>query len=145
MVTRAKTTMVYHPQNMLMIDNRVRGVGSAIANAVANDARDMAPMREGDLMASIKVVRARPYLWHVRVGTDHWWEQEYGARPHEIVPKVKRALWWTEPPAGKGFAEYPRTRVWHPGNAPQPYMRPALFQRRRVWVTPTGGIAVVMA
>ena len=43
---------------------------------------------------------------------------EFGAEPHVIRAKNKKALFWPD-------AEHPVKQVNHPGNAPQPYMRPA--------------------
>ena len=39
----------------------------------------------------------------------------YGARPHVIVPRNARALYWPG-------ARHPVRRVNHPGNAPNPYL-----------------------
>lgn len=46
---------------------------------------------------------------------------EYGSAPHVIRARTKRALFWPG-------AEHPVKQVNHPGNAPQPYMRPAFEQ-----------------
>lgn len=46
---------------------------------------------------------------------------EYGTEPHVIRAKNAKALFWPD-------AEHPVKKVNHPGNAPQPYMRPA-FER----------------
>jgi len=44
---------------------------------------------------------------------------EFGAGPHIIRPKNKRALFWPG-------AKHPVAYVMHPGNRAQPYLRPAL-------------------
>jgi hypothetical protein len=46
-----------------------------------------------------------------------------GTSPHLILPRNKKALHWPG-------ADHPVARVNHPGTAPNPYLRPALFQRR---------------
>ena len=46
---------------------------------------------------------------------------EYGTEPHEIRPRDAKALHWVDSEGQDMF----RRRVWHPGTAPQPYMRPA--------------------
>ena len=46
---------------------------------------------------------------------------EYGAAPHVIKARNAKALFWPD-------AEHPVKKVNHPGNAPQPYMRPAFEQ-----------------
>ena len=48
---------------------------------------------------------------------------ECGALPHEILPNEKKALFWEG-------AMHPVRRVNHPGNKPEPYLRPALFTQR---------------
>lgn len=133
----ARVKVVHHTTGYEAIERIVVNVGDAVAKAVAQDAEDAAPIKTGALVSSILVVRASKYTWFVRVGTDHWWYQEYGARPHgPILPVKKKALWWP------GLS-HPIARVeLHPGNKAQPFMRPAIYQRRFVWVTPTGEVAV---
>lgn len=46
---------------------------------------------------------------------------EYGSAPHVIRARNAKALFWPG-------AEHPVRQVNHPGNAPQPYMRPAFEQ-----------------
>ncbi|MFN2636906.1 MAG: HK97 gp10 family phage protein [Gemmatimonadaceae bacterium] len=46
---------------------------------------------------------------------------EFGSEPHVIKAKNAKALFWPG-------AEHPVKQVNHPGNAPQPYMRPAFEQ-----------------
>lgn len=133
-----KIYMVHHPSGYAAIDKRVQRVGEGVASAVAGDARRSAPMKTGAMVASIHVYRAGTYTWHVRVGTDHWQHMEYGTlgRDPVIQPRVKRALWWPGLP-------HPVARVKkHPGNKPQPFMRPSLMQPRAFWFTPTGTLVV---
>lgn len=91
-----------------------------VVEEVADDARNYAPVEDGDLRDSIHVEGNQ-----IRVGTDHWAEQEFGARPHVIEPENRDALFWEGAP-------HPVDRVYHPGNPAQPYMRPALYKRRKV-------------
>ncbi len=48
---------------------------------------------------------------------------EMGTAPHVITPRNKKALYWPG-------ADHPVAKVNHPGTQPQPYLRPALLQRR---------------
>jgi HK97 gp10 family phage protein len=47
----------------------------------------------------------------------------FGAKPHEILPRFKKALWW------KGL-KYPIKRVYHPGFQARPFLRPALYDNK---------------
>lgn len=136
MATRVR--MKHHPEGHAAIAFRVQRVGSAVAEAVAEDARDMAPIDTGRLVSSIHAVRVRTYTWHVKVGTDYWSHMEYGTnkKNYIIKPRLRRALWWEGLPR-------PVSQVTHPGLRPRPFMRPAVYQRRRIWITPAGGVAVV--
>jgi HK97 gp10 family phage protein len=92
-------------------------------NAVKNTAQELVPFDTGQLRRSIfsdiedsgfrgivgQNANEAPYGIHI----------EYGTGPHEIVPVVKKALFW------KG-ALYPVKRVMHPGFAGHPFMKPAL-------------------
>lgn len=133
----ARTVIVHHPQGYAAIAHRMGKLGDAMAGAVANDAIDAAPIKTGHMVSTIRVLRAGALTWYVTVGTDHWWYQEYGASPHgPILPVKKQALWWPG-------LRHPIARVKvHPGNPAQPFMRPAVYQTRAFWFTPTGGVAV---
>lgn len=136
-VNPRRVRMVHHLSGYAAIEERVHNVGAATARAIAEDARDMAPIDTGRLSSSIRVVRRGTYTWWVTVGTDYWSYMEYGTRSNYIIrPRLKKALWW------RGLAS-PVSEVTHPGLRPRPFMRPALMQRRRIWFTPTGGVAVV--
>lgn len=133
-----KTMVVHHPSGYAAIERRIQRVGEGVAEAVAGDARRAVPMKTGQLWETIHVYRASTFTWHVRVGTDHWQHMEYGTRGRDpvIEPRYKKALWW---PGSEG----PRARVKkHPGNDPQPFMRPSLMQPRAFWFTPTGSLVV---
>lgn len=94
---------------------------------IAGDARRYCPERTGALQASIEhhledgdlIVSAtggddgRTYAAYVELGT----------RPHVILPRDRKALFWDG-------AAHPVGKVDHPGTRPQPFLRPALFQER---------------
>lgn len=134
----ARVTVINRPEGHAAVFHRVVKVGEAVAEAVADDARDMAPIDTGELVESIGVAHVRVLTWHVTVGTDHWKFMEYGTlgRNPVIVPRIKKALWWP------GLSRpVPRVNN-HPGNPAQPFMRPATYQRRGIWITPTGRVVV---
>ena len=91
------------------------------------DAVRLCPVDTGEMKASIRS-SAGDGVGIVSVGTDHWEPQEYGARPHVIEPRgpgYPLRFYWAK--AGRVVAFW---RVNHPGNAPQPFMRPALYKDR---------------
>ena len=94
-----------------------------ITKDVANSARRRCPVDEGDLRDSIK---AHPDRGIVEVGTDHWAPTEYGSKPHMIRSTGKWPLRNRE--TGETFGR----EVRHPGTPEQAFMRPALYQRRRL-------------
>lgn len=131
----AKMLLVHHPEGYEAIERRVVNGGEAVTNAVARDARKDAPKKTGELVSTIHVLRVSEYRWYVTVSAPHWMTQEYGTlgRDPVILPRVKQALWWPGLP-------HPIARVTkHPGNKPQPFMRPALFQPRVVLYNSIGG------
>jgi len=130
-------TVTMNPTGILQIQRRVDRVQDAVTEAVAEDARDMAPIRTGELVESIRTVRLGD-VCRVYVGTEHWQFMEYGTSPHWIFPKEKQALAW--PQRGRFPAGGPVSSVFHPGNEPFPFMRPAIYQRRYITVTPTAVI-----
>lgn len=95
-----------------------------LAEAVAEDARRLAPVDQGDLQESIEVV---PVSWDTAlVGSDLDYAAavELGARPHTI--RVKRAKTLANAETGQVFGPV----VHHPGTPAQPYLRPALYRER---------------
>ncbi|MFJ9558276.1 hypothetical protein ACIRPH_31100 [Nocardiopsis sp. NPDC101807] len=75
-------------------------------------AQGRGPIDTGEYVRSIGVGRipgARAG-WRVEATARHSWFVERGTRPHEIRPRVKRALFWPG-------AAHPVGRVWHPGTA----------------------------
>lgn len=137
MARSGSVVVVHHPEGYLAIRRRVEHTGDAITRAVTADALENAPVRSGQLRTSIRSIKVGPLTWHVLVGTDHWHETEYGAKPHgPILPVKKKALWWPGLP-------HPISQVKiHPGNEAQPFMRPAVFKPRVVMFT-SAGVAVV--
>lgn len=130
--------VIHHPEGYIAIDRQVARVGDAVTNAVARDARKLAPKRTNQMASTIRVTRVGPLLWFVSVGTDHWHYMEYGTlgRDPVIRPRVKQALWW------QGLPHPIAVVTKHPGNKAEPFMRPAVYQRRGLVVSPTGAVSV---
>ncbi len=93
--------------SMHQITARIR---AKVTRAVAADAVRYAPRDTNELAESIT---AHPEEGIVRAGAGHAAAQELGASPH-LIPNA-----W-----GHGVT------VEHPGTAAQPYLRPALYQKR---------------
>lgn len=96
---------------------------NTIGSAILTDARQYVPKRSGRLAESL---RAEVHDKVLRVGSldvNYATDVEMGTSPHVILPRNKKALHWPD-------ADHPVARVNHPGTRPQPYLRPALFQRR---------------
>ncbi|HEY9353680.1 MAG TPA: hypothetical protein VIP28_10530 [Nocardioides sp.] len=94
-----------------------------IGDAILGDAKDFVPKRTSRLHDSL---RAECHDKVLRVGSldcNYATDVEMGTAPHVILPRNKKALSWPD-------ASHPVARVNHPGTAPSPYLRPALFQRR---------------
>lgn len=120
------TRIVPYAPGIAALREHIERVHDALVDDVEEDATIHAPWRTGALAMSIHSRKLRPLLSHVVVGTDHWQPIEYGASPHDIRPKDPGgALFWPGAP-------HPVNVVHHPGNAAQPFMRPALYQRRRL-------------
>jgi HK97 gp10 family phage protein len=106
------------------LDAALHAALDKIAAAIAEDARALAPVRNGRLKASI---------FHdtvgltARIGTDvtYWRYVEYGTGPHIIRPSTAKALFWEG-------AAHPVAYVRHPGTPAQPFLRPALLQTREL-------------
>lgn len=97
-----------------------------VTEAIAADARAGCPYDSGDLHDSIATRYPGKLRGVVIVGTDHWAPTEYGSAPHEIRSTGK----WSLHNADTG--EYFGRVVQHPGTPEQPFMRPALFKKRRL-------------
>jgi hypothetical protein len=127
--------VMYEP-GMERVRLRTQAFIWAVTDAVKADAARFCPVDTTELVNTIESERLKS-KGRVWVGTDHWAPQEYGARPHTIRPKGppegKQALWWPGLP-------HPVGAVRHPGNAPQPFMRPALYRRRYIlYIRPEAG------
>lgn len=97
----------------------------AVTEAVAEDCIAGCPVDSGDLVESIGTRYPGKLHGVVIVGTDHWRFVEYPTAPHWITSHGKWSL-------RSDDNEYFGRRVWHPGTQAQPFMRPALYQRRKL-------------
>jgi hypothetical protein len=98
-------------------------LGTVIGDAILSDAQNLVHKRTGRLRDSL---RAEVHDKVLRVGSldcNYATDVELGTAPHVILPRNKKALYWPG-------ADHPVRKVNHPGTAPMPYLRPALFQRR---------------
>lgn len=97
-----------------------------VTEEVADDARAGCPIDSGDLVESIGTRYPGKLRGIVVVGTDHWRATEYGSAPHIIRSHGDWSLHNAE------TGEYFGPVVHHPGTPEQPFMRPALYQKRRL-------------
>ena len=100
--------------------NALDGIGNDFRNELIRTA----PVDTGHLRISI---------WHEVDGNklnihmpEYAWYVEYGTRPHEITPSIKKALHWKS--NGK---DHFATRVWHPGTHANPFIRTAINTKLR--------------
>lgn len=98
----------------------------AVTEEVALDCIAHCPIGFGDLVESIHTRYPGKLRGIVIVGTDHWADVEYGTAPHWINSHGTWSL--HNPETGQYFGR----RVWHPGTHSQPFMRTALYKRRRL-------------
>lgn len=94
-----------------------------VTKEIERDARRRCPVDTAELLESIRIKQLK-YVNRVMVGTDHWRPTEYGSGPHTIRSTGPWPLRNRE--TGQIFG---RT-VHHPGTPEQPFMRPALYQKR---------------
>lgn len=105
-----------------------------VTEAVAEDAIAGCPIDSGDLVETIRTRYPGGLRGLVVVGgshgfavnVDYWAAVEYGSEPHLIVSHGSWSLHNDE------TDEYFGRVVHHPGTPAQPFMRPALFRRRRL-------------
>jgi hypothetical protein len=96
---------------------------NTIGDAILSDARDYVPKRTSRLHDSLRAEVRDKVLRVGSLDCNYATDVELGTSPHVILPRNKKALSWPG-------ADHPVARVNHPGTAPRPYLRPALFQRR---------------
>lgn len=113
--------MTLRPDGVIKIRALGRRYREATARDVAEDARRRVPVDSGELRSTIVAVGSQ-----VRVGTAYWASVEYGSRPHIIRSHGNYPLRNRE--TGDVFGRV----VHHPGTPAQPFLRPALYQRRRL-------------
>ncbi|TXG76783.1 hypothetical protein E6Q11_04075 [Candidatus Dojkabacteria bacterium] len=96
-------------------------VKAALANSattIQRNVRERAPHRTGTLQRSVLFTVDYPTA-KVSVQEKYGSYIEDGTRPHDIVPKNKKALFW------KG-AYSPYKRVHHPGTKAKPFFKPGV-------------------
>lgn len=101
-----------------------------ITEEIALDCIAGCPVDSGDLVESIATRYPGKLRGVVIVGTDHWAAVEYGTPPHAIDSHGPWSLHNDE------TGDYFGPHVWHPGTEAQPFMRPALYQRRKLVKVP---------
>lgn len=120
----ARSSMRIDPSARAHVDAAINDwLEHTIGPAILADARNLGPKRTGRLAESL---RAEVQGKTLRVGSldcNYATDVEMGTAAHVILPRNKKALHWPG-------ADHPVARVNHPGTKPQPYLRPALFQRR---------------
>jgi hypothetical protein len=94
-----------------------------IGKAILDDAQQFVPKKSGRLHDSLRAEVHRKVLRVGSLDVNYATDVEMGTAPHVIVPRNKKALYWPG-------ADYPVRKVNHPGTQAQPYLRPALLQRR---------------
>ncbi len=115
---------------------RVRKHVRDLTEGVADDARSRCPVDSGDLVSTIRTHYPGGQVGHVIVGgtnagtltanVNYWAHVEYGTRPHTIRSHGPWSLHNAE------TGEYFGRVVHHPGTQAQPFMRPAMFRRRKL-------------
>lgn len=114
----------------------------AITEAVADDARAGCPIDSGDLVSTIGTRYPGGLHGIVKVGgrgplahdVNYWPSVEYGSAPHAIDSHGSWSLHNAE--TGDYFGRH----VWHPGTQANPFMRSALYRRRRLSRARVGAI-----
>lgn len=120
----ARSGMRIDPSARAHVDAAINDwLENSIGDAILGDARNLVPKRSGQLLESL---RREVHDKVLRVGSldcNYATDVELGTAPHVILPRNKKALFWPD-------ADHPVARVNHPGTQAQPFLRPALFQRR---------------
>jgi HK97 gp10 family phage protein len=104
------------------VRNEVNKDLAVTAAEVQQQMQQYAPVDTGYLRSQIRVQERSPGQVAIGPVNVHYaLAQEYGSRPHTITAKPGKTLAWR----GKdGQMKYAKS-VRHPGNRPQPYIRPA--------------------
>ncbi len=126
-MSRSVKVVLFLPE----IDFILKGPGGMVSKDITKRtfrvykwARSYAPTRSGKLKEKIEFeVRhgARGPRGRVTSKAKYSMAVHEGARAHWIYPRKKKALFW----AG---ARHPVRRVWHPGNASNPFLQKALLR-----------------
>ncbi len=101
--------------------DQAKKVMLAVAEGLQRDIQERAPKKTGAMAASIKVEFSDPMTVKV-TGNAVAGYQEYGTKPHVILPKNKPYLVFKT----KDGRIIRTKKVNHPGTKPQPFIRPAV-------------------
>jgi len=94
-----------------------------ITREIFREIQRRVPVDTGELLESLE---CWPDEGRITVGTDHWAATEYGSAPHIIRSTGPWSLRNRE--TGERFGRV----VHHPGTPEQPFIRPAVFKKRRL-------------
>lgn len=125
--------VITDPMAQVHIDEICDQIREWLAQEVARDARRFAPEDTGYLMTHIRVQDGGRRVVALGAGlppnADAPAYVEFGTRPHSIDSHGDYPL---RSKTGQAFGRH----VNHPGTAPQPFMRPAAYRKRRIppWV-----------
>ena len=109
-------------------------LGQVALMAVAR-AKELVPRKTGNLGRTIRLGQVTESEAQIiaggQGGVGYAQAVEYGSRPHEIVPRYRKALAWGGERrlsgslrSGSKATNFAK-RVKHPGTKPKPYLRPA--------------------
>lgn len=96
---------------------------NTIGRDILADARAFVPKQSGRLQESLRAEVQDKVLRVGSLDVNYCTAIEMGLPPMTIFPKFKQALYWEG-------ADHPVKKVNLPAREPQPFLRPALFQRR---------------
>lgn len=119
-MARVRETAGFQSWFLVHVGAQVKSVTEAVAlDAIAGCAVD-----SGDTVESIGT-RYPGKLHGIVVVGGAWQYVEYDTAPHWITSDGRWSL-------RSDDNEYFGRRVWHPGTTAQPFMRPALYRKRRL-------------
>jgi len=113
------------PSGLVQLEARSADITKKITREVFRDIQRRVPVDTGELLDSLDMSVAS-LVGTITVSAEHWAAVEYGTKPHIIRSHGDYALRNRE--TGQSFG---RT-VHHPGTEAQPYMRPAVYKKRRI-------------